>query len=637
MEIRLLGPTVVRRRNGEIVDAKEWRTAKSLELVRSLALSPDEPVPATVLLERLWPGVEQAKAQGSLRNALFHIRRVLGEDAVERRGDGLVLLRAWTDVQAYAALAEQVRHAHRAGDHEQVAALCRASEALYVRDIDTDGAGDWITAVQLRWRELRLEVLLASCETADRLCRVREALDLAMAALELDPTSERGTRVLMRAFGALGEAKKALSAYERLRTALAESYGIDPSPQTRALHLELLTRLSGAVDDGHVGPEPLVGQVTAVEALTAALLQMAGCAPQETRGGVVWMVGAPGSGRAAVARAAARRVNLRPRQTPVPVGRIATLVTSPATLSSRELLMVPETDTVSAGDVARLNAWAAQTGSLVVVPVEQLGVEAHMQVLDDARTPLAPIVQIDPLPQEQVAELLAHVLQGSPAPGLVDTVMASTSGRSGRVCDAARQWLRDGLIIWTPGGMTLGVEPDAGALFPPTRSVLRSLGVLDTRALETLAVVAVAGEPLTAAAVDRALLHLDPEHPGDARWLLSTLADAGALEVTPDGYLPRTDVDRTAVLSWLRPARRRRLHTAVTSVAPEEARRLRVEHRPDVEIDALVTACDRGDYDRARELLDKLTRGRAAALLAPIETLASWDFAVTALGMLGCA
>jgi DNA-binding SARP family transcriptional activator len=639
LEIRLLGPTLVRRRNGEAVAQKEWRTAKSLELVRSLALSPDEPVAADELIERLWPDVDHAKAQSSLRNAVFHVRRVLGEDALERRAEGLALHNAWTDVRAYAALADQIKQAHRARDHARVAALCCEAEALYVRDIEIEGSGEWVAEAQRRWRGLRLQVLLASAESAVELCRMREALDLAKAAIELDATSERATRVVMRAFGALGEAKKALGAYDRLRAILADTYGIDPAPQTRALHLDLLTSMSGAAPEGPIDVEPLVGHDRAVEALTAVMLQMAGAGGREHRPGVVWLVGAQGSGREAVARAASHRAGMRHRRTSVPVGRIANLLSSPPQLRNRELLLVPEVVGVTRRDAARLHHWAVNTGSLVVVPVDALTVEARLQVLDDAQASLAHMVEIDPLPRAQVVELLAHMLQGAPAPELVDTVMARTDGRSGEVCTSVRRWLRDGRVIWTPGGMSLGVDPDGGTLFPPMRGVVRSLGVLNRRSLEALAVVAAAEEPVTAGEVDVALGQLDTDHPGDAHALLNQLADARAVRVTPDGYVLRNEHDRTEIFAWLRPARRRRVHSSLTRLTTKRPRRLveREEPHPDEAVDALTAACRHGDFERARELLDTLSRGRSWAVRSSLQAVRAMDFTAAAIGIVACA
>jgi len=55
--------------------------------------------------------------------------------------------------------------------------------------------------------------------------------------------------LLMRAHAALGEIPAALRDFEDYRRRLAEELGVDPSPETRALHVALLressTKLTG--------------------------------------------------------------------------------------------------------------------------------------------------------------------------------------------------------------------------------------------------------------------------------------------------------------------------------------------------------------------------------------------------------
>jgi len=79
--------------------------------------------------------------------------------------------------------------------------------------------------------------------------RQREALLFATLAVELDPMDETAHRLLMRAHAALGEIAAALRDFEDYRGRLAEELGVDPSPETRALHIALLressTKLTG--------------------------------------------------------------------------------------------------------------------------------------------------------------------------------------------------------------------------------------------------------------------------------------------------------------------------------------------------------------------------------------------------------
>jgi hypothetical protein len=381
-----------------------------------------------------------------------------------------------------------------------------------------------------------------------------------------------------------------------------------------------------------------VGHDQAVDTLTAVLLHMGGAADHVAHPGVVWLVGAAGSGRFTVARAASLRAQMVLCSTTLPVDRIPGELTEPPRLSAGEVLVAPDAERVTTRDVALLEEWAVATGSLVVVPTAEMTVDARLQALEKAQMPVAPVVEVAPLSRSEVSELLSLVLQGTPAPGLVEDVVSRTAGRSGEICTTVRGWLRDGRIMWTPEGMTLELEPDGGAGFPCMGSLVRSLAVLDSRAAEALAVVAFAGSAVDATDVDHALFRLHEGHPGDAQQLLDQLADAGVLRETAAGYELCSDNDRAELSGWLRPARRRRVLDALSWLPPERLRGVvDREETSEPAVDDLMKACESGDYARARVLLDRLSRGRSAALLAPVQALASWDFTFTTLGMFAAA
>jgi DNA-binding SARP family transcriptional activator len=62
----------------------------------------------------------------------------------------------------------------------------------------------------------------------------------AQAAVHSDPFDEAAHRILMRAYDAVGEPVRALTAYQRLRRVLADELGVDPAPPTRDLHTRIL-------------------------------------------------------------------------------------------------------------------------------------------------------------------------------------------------------------------------------------------------------------------------------------------------------------------------------------------------------------------------------------------------------------
>ena len=58
--------------------------------------------------------------------------------------------------------------------------------------------------------------------------------------LDADPYDEAALRLVMRAQAAAGRPASALAAYARFRQRLAEDLGVDPAPETTALHTALL-------------------------------------------------------------------------------------------------------------------------------------------------------------------------------------------------------------------------------------------------------------------------------------------------------------------------------------------------------------------------------------------------------------
>jgi hypothetical protein len=419
---------------------------------------------------------------------------------------------------------------------------------------------------------MRLEVLLAAAESAVALGRMAEALGLAACAAQIEPSSERAVRVVMRAYGALGEIEKALSAYDVLRAELADSYGVDPAPQTRALHVELLVGTSS--DGTDPCPESLVGRDGAVEEMLKALTCPEGAEPDAT-GGVVWLVGERGSGRTAVLRAACARAGLSMRQTRVRVERIARQQGPGRPLHADEVVVTPEASRLTSQDVLQLRDWAVSHGIKLVVPTSPHNISSLRAAYSSLGGPQW--VTIQPLTPSDVEAFLRTLLQGTPAPSLVDAAIARTGGRPAELRATVSAWLRDGMVQWAPEGLTLDDGQSSVPLFPaPAVRLLRSLGTLDFRAVEALAVVAVIGGPVVARDVETVLAAQNRPHATDAHHLLALLADSGLLRLTASGYHMRCNRDTGELLAWLRPAERRRLHGVVAlELALHPAERVR--------------------------------------------------------------
>jgi DNA-binding SARP family transcriptional activator len=173
------------------------------------------------------------------------IRVTLEDHSVERHADGYLLRDTVLDAHQFAAMAARAGLAADSGNHSAVLPIARAAERLYRDDFHADDDDStWADAERTRLQHLRRTMARDAAEAALHGRKRRSALSFAALAVELDPMNETAHRLLMRAHAALGEIAAALRDYEDYRGRLAEELGVDPSPETRALHVELLRQSS---------------------------------------------------------------------------------------------------------------------------------------------------------------------------------------------------------------------------------------------------------------------------------------------------------------------------------------------------------------------------------------------------------
>ena len=256
-QICVLGPLRAWRADGSVVESREWRTGKTMDLVRLLALRAGQPVPGRILMAALWPSSELPRAQASLRTAASQIRRTLGHDCLQRSIAGLSLNDVWVDAVLFQALAAEVHTLLGLGLAARANECARQADALYCEDLRAhDEAADWAVTERDRLAVIHQELLVDAADAALHDGSFALAVDYSTRALQVNPFSERACRALMRAHAELGETSQALCSFERIRTVLAEELGADPSPETRAAHL---TILQGRPFTPDAAAAPLVG------------------------------------------------------------------------------------------------------------------------------------------------------------------------------------------------------------------------------------------------------------------------------------------------------------------------------------------------------------------------------------------
>ena len=540
IEVRLLGPLLVRRADGSIVTAGEWKTTKTLDLLRLLALNGGRPMTVSTVIERLWPQVDWDHGRASLRTAASQLRKTLRADCLERRAGSLVLVGAWVDTWAFAELAHEVDLARRAGDPAGVVALARRAEALYAGDVEVT-AGEWDGEASDWIREVRLRILTDGAAAAAACGWMRDSLDLAHRARGVELTEEVA-RALMRAHAGLGETARALEVYETLRRDLVDRLGVDPSAQTRALHVQLLAGTAAR----QPRPHP-VGVEDAVSALVRAVRPLMSGADGP---GVVWLCGPEGAGRSTVAAMAAEELELplhdvsglpfdgfevRPRD-----GAPRTEPAGMVVLSCRDL--------PPPWAVGIVHALAERYDGIIVVRC----IECPVGV--DAPDVVVRMGPVDPSDLETVARMM---LQGEPSPELMRRLRRESSGLAGAACAVLRHWLDAGLVLWREDGLAVGSPPERLSVVGAESTFRVALRTLEAAELDTLSVLAVHGEEISLAGLCSAMARLYPGVvvPG----AVGRLIDLGFVEGGPNGYRIARESLIPELAAWARPSVRERI------------------------------------------------------------------------------
>ncbi|MVU79102.1 AAA family ATPase [Nocardia sp. ET3-3] len=244
MQIRMLGPLDIRAEDGTPIEVPG---ARLRGLLIALALEPGRAVSKTKLVDWIWGEQPPADAANALQALVSRLRRLLPDGSIEVQAGGYRLLVAPESVDAvrFEQLVDRARggdDAHRAGLLREALDLWRGA---FLQDIGVPD-GDDVNAVLVRFDGLRLAAMEDLYEAEIRLGRGAELIAELTELTTQHPMRERLAASLMRALAEAGRGNDALTAYERVREALADELGADPSPELSALHVALLRGEVGA-------------------------------------------------------------------------------------------------------------------------------------------------------------------------------------------------------------------------------------------------------------------------------------------------------------------------------------------------------------------------------------------------------
>ncbi|QIS15853.1 tetratricopeptide repeat protein [Nocardia arthritidis] len=210
-------------------------------LVR-LALADGVPVPDARLAEDLW-GAEIERPVQRLRVVVSRLRSTLGPhaDVVARTPAGYRTAAVVTDLRAAESAAQRMHAARRGGDLAAVRAAARESVANWRGDALADlRAIPFAMAEGERLDDWRLQLTVAGLTADLELGAAGEVLAELSGLVTRHPLHEQLSVLLALALYRTGRQGDALDRLARLRRALADELGVDPSPDTAALEARIL-------------------------------------------------------------------------------------------------------------------------------------------------------------------------------------------------------------------------------------------------------------------------------------------------------------------------------------------------------------------------------------------------------------
>jgi serine/threonine-protein kinase len=280
IRVRLLGGIQVSsRENGR--EQTLSLTPKPIALLAYLAVAGarGRALQRDTLLALFWPELPADRARAALRQAVFHLRRAVGADALrsDRSTIGLGADAVWCDVREFEALIAS-------GERSAALDVYRGDllEGFFIEGASAE-LEDWIERERARLKRAARDACAALADEADRLGSASAAALWARRAAMLAPDDEIAVRRHLLMLARSGDRAGALRVAEDFARYLAQEFGATWSAETEALVAAL--RMNGAGAAAQSPPAAPAAKAAAASADMPAV-ESAGAPPPPSSGAV---------------------------------------------------------------------------------------------------------------------------------------------------------------------------------------------------------------------------------------------------------------------------------------------------------------------------------------------------------------
>jgi DNA-binding SARP family transcriptional activator len=217
--------------------------ARCRAVLAVLVVSANRPVSVGRLIDEVWGEPAPPTADNVVQGHVSDLRRALGRDAIETRGDAYVLHveRGGRDVDRFEQLATRGAEALKDGRPQEAAAAFAEALALWRGPALSEIAeGGMLVAEALRLDEMRLHALERRVEAELACGRDAELVGELRALVAEHPLREPLRAHLAVALYRAGRHVEALDVLREARRSLADELGLDPGPRLQELERAIL-------------------------------------------------------------------------------------------------------------------------------------------------------------------------------------------------------------------------------------------------------------------------------------------------------------------------------------------------------------------------------------------------------------
>ncbi|NKQ36004.1 MAG: AAA family ATPase [Chloroflexi bacterium] len=214
-----------------------FRSAKVQALLIYLALTPRQTHARELLAALFWPDEPETAARQNLRQSLYRLRQILGDN--DSRKETACLLATRSTVQFNPAsdclLDVAAFLSHLKNDQLGQAVELYRGDLLPGFTCDSLPFEAWLRQEREQLHRQALDALFALASDSLDQADYPTAQNLAQRQLALEPWREEAHRQLMQALALLGERSAALAQYETCQAVLQEELDVAPTAETKAL------------------------------------------------------------------------------------------------------------------------------------------------------------------------------------------------------------------------------------------------------------------------------------------------------------------------------------------------------------------------------------------------------------------